>query len=404
MTTRMPTLLLFFTLWLMPQSSVSSRQDTQPPNKRGVHLLLDDGRNQWLVEQWASHMAYARHAAGEWGYVTQVVRGDDLDPVRWQAFMDLCAVYRLTPILRLATTFDHESGYWNAPTPDPDNRYVTVAGQYADFVAALQWPTDAHRVIVANEPNHGNEWGGVPNPAAYARFLIDVAAALHAADPAAMVMNAGFDHYSPHTGGIPFVNGMAYMDAESFMDGMVTAYPDVFTHIDAWSSHPYPLGAFSQPPWEQQFHIDYLNGASNPGHLTPPAGIYNRGVNAYEWELLKLASYGVEGLPVYITETGWRHAESTDPAALDNGRAWPDATTVGIYVDLVMYGNNGRYPNLPEDGWRPWQDDPRVVGVTFFALNGVPLEWGHTNWLQIDADGTVLGTYPAADVLAHGGQ
>jgi hypothetical protein len=329
-----------------------------------------------------------------------VIRGDDLDVGRWQIFMDLCAQYHLTPIIRLATTFDRTANYWNAPPRDSDGSYRTIAAQYTHFLAALNWPTDQHYVIVHNEPNHGNEWGGRADPEAYARFLIDVADAIHASDPNAIILNAGFDPYTPHTNNMPFIDGNIYMDAESFMDAMVAAYPDVFTRLDAWASHPYPPGQFSAGPWEQTYGVDYLNGASNPQHVEPPPGIHNRGVNGYEWELFKLATYGIHDLPVFITETGWRHAESTAANADDHLDGLPDAATAAIYLDLALRGNNGRYPQVPNDGWTPWLDDPRVVAITPFAFNGVPWEWGHTNWLMLDGSGHVLRTYPMFDVLA----
>lgn len=383
-------------------TAVPSTPTSSTTNKLGIHLLLDDGRNVWSVEIWSSHMTYARQAVGRWGYVTELVRMDDLDPARWQHFMDLCAELELTPILRLATVYDQDNGWWVAPPADEDGSYGAIASRYAEFAAALRWPTDEHYLIVANEPNHGNEWSGRPDPAAYARFLIDVANALHAADPNARVLNAGFDPYTPHTGSQPFVDGLYYMDEETFLDQMVAAHPDVFEHIDIWSSHSYPMGPLSAGPWEQAYQVDWINDASNPDHVEPPAGIYNRGINGYEWELFKLSTYGVEGLPVMITETGWRHAESTDPAAMDNGRAWPSVETVAVYLDLSLNGNGGRYPDLPEEGWTPWLADPRVVAITPFALNGVPREWGHTNWLALDAEGTVLETYASFDLLATG--
>ena len=96
---------------------------------------------------------------------------------------------------------------------------------------------------------------------------------------------------------------------------------------------------------------------------------------------------------MFITETGWRHAES-------GGEALPDAETIAVYLDLTLRGNGGRYPEYPEEGWTPWLDDPRVMAVTFFALDGFPAEWGHTNWLVLGAEGDVLGTYAPFDLLA----
>jgi hypothetical protein len=312
--------------------------------------------------------------------------------------MDLSTEHGLTPILRLATVYDHDQGLWVAPEADPDGRYHTVAEQYASFVATLAWPSEAHYVIVGNEPNHGNEWGGRPDPAAYARFLIDVADALHEADPQARVLNAGLDLFVLHTGDQPFADGFYYLDIESFMDAMIAAEPEVFGHIDAWASHPYPLGPFRAPPWDQEYRFDAINDAV-PDHVRPPSGIVNRGINGYEWELWKLSTYGIRDLPVVITETGWRHREAISPS-LDGGEDYPDAATVAVYFDLALRGNDGSYPDMRRDGWLPWLSDPRVIAVTPFALDGAPGEWGHTNWLQIEADGAVLGTYALFDLLA----
>lgn len=384
------------------QTPAPTAEPATPRDKRGIHLLLDDGRNAWPVELWPTHLQYARRAVGPWGYVTELVRGDDLDVERWQLFFDLCAEYELTPILRLATTYDRDRLWWRAPEPDADGTYRSTAARYAAFVGALEWPTGEHYVIVGNEPNHGNEWGGRPDPAAYARFLVDVATAVHAADPDARVLNAGFDPYTPHTGSRPFIDGLYYMDEETFLDEMYAAVPDVFEHLDVWCSHAYPQGPFSAPPWEQTYGRDLINDAANPRHVEPPEGIYNRGINGYEWELFKLSTYGVTHLPVMITETGWRHAESTDPLATDGGANLPDAATAARYFDLALYGNHGRYPEWPEEGWTPWQEDPRVVAVTPFALDGLPREWGHTNWLALNAAGEILDVYAPFEVWANG--
>jgi hypothetical protein len=42
------------------------------------------------------------------------------------------------------------------------------------------------------------------------------------------------------------------------------------------------------------------------------------------------------------------------------------------------------------------------VAITPFALDGLPGEWGHTNWLMLDPAGAILGTYPPFDLLAGG--
>ena len=371
---------LFLLFWLVACQSKPELLPATQPTMPGVHLLLDDGRNQWNESLWAEHISAAGERLPAGGYILQLVRLDDLDAGKWQLFLDLCAEQELIPIIRLATRYDLDNGWWEAPSPDLDGNYDTVTQQFADFLTNLEWHTTPRLVIAGNEPNHGDEWSGVPNPAEYARFLADVADELHRRHPDFWVLNAGFDSYSPHTNGQPFVNGLAYMDAESFMDGMVEAVPDIFTQLDGWVSHAYPMSPFSEPPWVQSFGIDYLNGAENFNHLTPPAGIYNRGINGYEWELWKLGQWGVKPLPVFITETGWQISDELP------------ADTIVTYLDMAWHGNNNRVPEMPADGWHAWGDDLRLVTIIFFAFNGHPVEWGErTNWLEIAPDGTIIG-------------
>lgn len=74
--------------------------------------------------------------------------------------------------------------------------------------------------------------------------------------------------------------------------------------------------------------------------------------------------------------------------------------TATVYIDLAMRGNNGQYPDLPDEGWIPWLTDERVMGVALFALNGVPSEWSHTNLLAMGEGGQVL-VHPMFDLLAE---
>ena len=120
------TWLLLFGLFLpgCDETPSERRPITRQANKKGVHLLLDDGRFAWPEAVWPEHLHYARQAVGEWGYVTELVRLDDLDPTKWQRFMDICAELHLTPILRLATTYDQTAGWWTAPPPNGNGRYT----------------------------------------------------------------------------------------------------------------------------------------------------------------------------------------------------------------------------------------------------------------------------------------
>jgi hypothetical protein len=200
-------------------------------------------------------------------------------------------------------------------------------------------------------------------------------------------------------------DGFIYYDTESFMDGMITAYPDVFEHIDMWASHPYPRGPFLSAPWDQVYQVDLINGAVNPNHVEPTGYTPNRGVNGYEWELFKLSTYGITDLKVMITESGWRHSETVEDS-LDETPNTARALHVATYVQYAYAGNDVEGSRAPRDGWTPWLDDPRVVGASYFALDGFIEAWGHTNLLKLKRNGVVVGTYEIFDMMValSGGQ
>lgn len=380
----------------------ASRTEPAPAidtSKLGMHFLFDDGREGWPVEIWDAHFARAAEVTAPGGIAVQLVRADDYDPERWQTFIDLSRQYDLHPVLRLATTWNDEAAYWNAPEPDTDGNYTTWGENAAAFVDALDWDTLPVQVILLNEPNNGVEWSGNPDPVAYARFAHDVSRVLRAEIPQIRIYNAALDLYAPQTDGAPFRGtNHASVDADTFLTAMHEASPDLLASFDAWNSHPYPLGPFREPPSEQARQFDRLNGERAPGTLSPD--VFNRGVNGYEWELWKLEQLGIDALPVIITETGYRHAESTVPASADAGENYPDALAAARYWDLTLRGRRSPFASDAVT-WVPLLADERVIAVAPFAFNGVPSAWGHTNWLELSPEGDILGTYPVFDTVSH---
>src|SRR5262249_33736157 len=102
--------------------------------------------------------------------------------------------------------------------------------------------------------------------------------------------------------------------------------------------------------------------------------------------------YGVPALPVWITETGWRHAESALPSRNDAEGALLSANDVASMMRQALYG--------PADGFVPWLEDPRVRAVVFFGFDGDPERWGHTSWVDVDTKGRVVGRYAGFGALA----
>jgi hypothetical protein len=370
-----------------------ARQSAGGRTKWGVHLLLDDGLQQWPRDVWDEHLAYARRLVGPGGYVVELIRADDLDSEKWQGFLDGAQRHGLNPIIRLATWQDRAAGHWVAPPADPNgNTYHELAARYARFISALRGQGPRY-VLVGNEPNRGDEWGGYPDPAAYARYLIDVSSALHATAPGrVLVLNGALDQFAPNTRG-QAPGGFRAYDAAGFLDGMQAAEPTVWQAIDLWASHAYPLGPFAAHPAERDFQIDDL-GAADLASRTPPwPGLFNRGLNSYRWELYKLRSFGLtRDLEVFITETGWRHRGSQSPSSDAVGATVQDEDAAA-FLKLAFDGDPLLDPQ--EYTWTPWSADRDVAAAIIFALAGDPTRWGHTNLLDVGARGEILGIKPA---------
>ncbi len=381
----------------LPIASPSASPSAGPGvNKRGVHLLLDDGASRWPAEVWAEHVAWAARLVGPGGHVAQLIRSDDLTGAHWQPFFDAVAAEGLVPIIRLATYKDPINPWWVPPTPDPDGiGYRVRAEEFRGFMEGIVWRSDHVVVTIGNEPNRPDEWGGAADPAAYARYLRDVAEALRRVSSVRVViLNAGLDATAPSTADPDNLS----WDIERFMEGMATEVPRIFDLLDGWASHAYPLGPFAEPPWLQQFRIDDVRPEATP-RPRPPSGLPNRGVNGYAWELWKLGQLGAgRALPVYVTESGWRHSRSQAQDSLDAGNATLEDELVAEYVGLAFDGSGT--PELTR-GWTPWNDDPRVVTAALFSLAGKPEHWGHTNLVLVDVVGRIVGAYPVADRLAR---
>ena len=211
-----------------------------------MHLLLDDGNTKFEERVWDQHIVWAGRLSGPGGYAVQLVRSNDLDPRSWQHMVDLLDREGLIPIIRLATHKSEDNQWWVEPTPDPDGlSYKSEADRYRRFFDAIDWPSETVLVTVANETNRPDEWGGAPNPAAYARFLRDVAEALRRVTSVkVLVLNGALDAYAPSA---RFANTFA-LDSELYMEGMVAEVPDIFERLDGWATHAYPLGPFGEHP------------------------------------------------------------------------------------------------------------------------------------------------------------
>lgn len=265
-----------------------------PNNKFGVHILFP--------EEILDAQKLINSTNGDWGYVTIPIQSSDKDLVKWQKFMDEAKNLHIIPIIRLSTTGDYfNTSVWEKP------KFTDIV-DFANFLDSLNWPTKNRYIVVYNEVNRGDEWGGSPDPFEYAQILDFAADTFKSKNDSFFLISAGLDNAAPNIFG-------HYMNEFDFMNAMTYEVPDVFKKIDGLSSHSYPNPGFSQSP-------------------------YGAGVYSFRKESNLAKSLSGKTLPVFITETGWSNENLTE-------------TIIASY-----------YKNAFENAW----NNPNVVAVTPFIL------------------------------------
>ncbi len=297
-------LITFFTILLFFFSTHTSfaiyDPTSKPNNSIGIHILFPGELSE------AAKLVNSK--GGDWGYVTIPIQASDKNLVKWQGFMDDARKSHLIPIIRLATDGDFfDKVSWSKPT-DAD------VLDFANFLNSLNWPTKNRYVVIYNEPNRGDEWGGTPDPSEYAEILSYAADVFKQRSDDFFIISAGLDNASAN---IPGQSISEYL----FLRQMHNAVPGVFTKIDGLASHSYPNPGFSQPPSS----YGYIGTAS-----------FN-----YEKDLIQ----NLEGkkLPVFITETGWTNDKVSD--SIQSGyyktafvSIWNDEGVVAVTPFLLRAG------------------------------------------------------------------
>ena len=269
-----------------------------PNNKFGIHLLSP--------EEIVLAAKLVNTSGGDWGYVTIPIQSVDKDLDKWQKFMDKAAALHLIPIIRLMT-YPHES-HWEIPT-------LEDSVDFGNFLNSLYWPTKNRYVVFYNEPNRAEEWGQIVDPAGYAEVLDKSIDIFKQKSPDFFILNAGFDAAAP--------TNHIFMDIYSYINSMESAVPGIFNKLDGWSSHSYPNPDFSASPWEKRKNTIF----------------------GYQYEINYLKNYlGVKDLPVFITETGWRH--DNKPIQIISSfyeeaftKSWQDEQIVAITPFLLTAGD-----------------------------------------------------------------
>lgn len=327
-------LTLAFLFLTVPVHAIVDPQLT-PNNKFGIHIISATS------DEASSAGQLVNSSGGDWGYVTFLIESKDRNHNKWQTFFDGLRRKHLIPIVRLATAPD--GNFWKLP-------YEGEEAAWADFLDNLIWPTKNRYIVIYNEPNQGQEWGGQVDARSYARVLDKTITALKNKNPDFFVLNAGFDASAPNK--LPL-----FMDELTFMSQMDQAVPGIFNKLDGWVSHSYP----------------------NPNFTGSPKAIGKGTVGTWYWELQALRNLEMNKiLPIFITETGWKHAEGRD-----FDKSLPTAEIIGDY--------------LKEAFQNAWSSD-RIVAITPFLLNYQEAPFDHFSFKKLTGEGQnmkILGaSYP----------
>lgn len=270
-----------------------------PNNKIGIHILFTD--------EIEAASGLINNNGGEWGYVAIPVQAGDRNLVKWQKFMDDCRKHHVIPILKLATEGDYfNTIVWRKPT----NADVL---DFANFLNSLEWPVKNRYIVIFNEVNRADEWGGEVNPEEYAKLLNYSVATFKSLSEDFFIISSGLDNAAPNDDG--------YMNEYDYMRQMDKAVPGIFGSIDGLGSHSYPNPGFKQLP--------SLNTKQNICSFNYEKDLANRLGNKY--------------LPVFITETGWSR-DMLSEALIEKyyeyayKNVWTDESIVAVTPFLLRAG------------------------------------------------------------------
>lgn len=259
---------------------------------------------------------------GEWGYVLIPYGVKDRDIGKWGRVFDRLIKKKLIPVIQL----------WDL---DVDN-YQEETREVAKFLNSFIWPIKYRYISVYNEPNDNKFWNGDADPAEYAKILDYTIRIFKEENTDFYMLNGALN--------VSAADDVHNEDAFVFMKKMNEAVPGIFDKLDGWASHPYPQPNFSGKP-------------TDTGRWS---------IRAYEDELEYLKNeLGVKkDLPVFITETGWAHAEGEKY----NGSYKP-VETVAQYFKTA-------YEEV-------WLKDDRVRAVMPFTIRYDP-PFDHFSWVNKD--------------------
>jgi hypothetical protein len=206
----------------------------------------------------------------EWRYITiPLTISDTRDWQRWQNFFNEAHRLKLIPIIRLATSFDADQQHWTIPTRKDIVNLIS-------FLSSLNWRQDEKLVIVFNEVNHAQEWGGKIDPLAYTYVLKFTSSWLRSENLNFKILPAAMD--------LAATDAFPTMEAFNYIKTMYRVDSEIFSYIDYWNSHSYP----------------------NPDFSSSPKRKGQNSLSGFIYELNYLKEKTGRDFPTFITETGWK--------------------------------------------------------------------------------------------------
>jgi uncharacterized membrane protein (UPF0127 family) len=298
------TLTFLISYWLtIPIQTFAIYNPLSVPNNRlGVHILHPD-------EIELAAKLVNNDQKGAWGYVTIPIQATDRNRLKWLAFMERAKNLKIIPIIRIATFA--EGPNW----AEPDNFDLT---DFANFLNDLPWPTQNCYIVVFNEVNRSDEYGGYLSPEHYTDILGNAIKIFKSRSDKFFILPAGLDNAA--------ANNQTAIKWSDYLRRMYRHNPDIFNQIDGWTSHAYP----------------------NPEFTSSPLASGQNKIDSFKYDLRFIRSFTQKNLPVFITETGWSNERLVEDRLADY---FKDAFT------------------------RVWQH-PQIVAITPFLLQatGAPFQ------------------------------
>ena len=289
------------------------------PNKFGIHIIDENDL--------ANAANLVNSSGGDWGYVTVVIRDDDLKVSKWKEIFTKFRKFHLIPLVRLATHVENSA--WTIPKNGDAYRWT-------EFLSQMHWPVMNRYVILFNEPNHAGEWGNTIDPEKYSEIVKEFSDSLRKASDSFFILPAGLD-MSAHSGGNS-------LDGAEYLRRMYVHTPSLFSAIDGWNSHSYPNPGFSASVWGR--------GKGTIGSFL------------FEQELLK--QYTQKKFPIFITESGWMHSN-------------------GKFFNSNLLSPQEISQNLQTAATTLWNME-NIVAVTPFLLNYQDAPFDHFSFQKLGSN------------------